>query len=150
MIIKMRSKLPVSPEVIWNNLKSTSTFQKVAAPLMIFKFASKGGFPNNWKEESYPLKMYLFGLIPLGDHHITFVKIDDANRVLSTDETGQICKVWHHTMRVLVETDARSTVFQDELFFKNGLLTLPTYVGVYLFFMYRHIRIKQLIKKGVI
>jgi len=146
----MQSKLSVSPETLWHHLKNTSTFQLAATPLMRFKCESEEGFPQEWGEEAYRLRMYLFGVIPLGEHTISFIKIDNINRVLSTDESGKIIRTWQHTMCVQVEKETGFTVFQDNLYFKNGLLTFPTYVGVYLFFMYRHSRIKLLIKKGLI
>lgn len=93
--------------------------------------------------------MYLFGIIPMGRHEITFVKMDDTVRVIDTDEKGQLIKSWQHTMKVLDETADQTSIFRDELSFENGLLTLPTYIGVYLFFAYRHFRIKQLIRKGL-
>ncbi|NIK75297.1 hypothetical protein FHS15_000395 [Paenibacillus castaneae] len=53
-------------------------------------------------------------------------------------------------MQVHTETEEQTTIFRDELYFHNGLFTIPTYFGVYLFFVYRHLRIKQLIKKGML
>lgn len=148
MKINMQSNMNVSPELLWSNLKNTSTFLKVGAPLMKFKYFDKKAY---WRQgETYKLSMYLFGIIPMGRHEITFVKIDDSVRRIATDEKGQMIKSWQHTMKVLVGMDDQTSVFRDELSFKNGLLTLPTYMGVYLFFTYRHFRIKQLIRKGLI
>jgi hypothetical protein len=52
-------------------------------------------------------------------------------------------------MKVVVDPNDK-TIFRDELDVRNGLLTWPTFVGAYLFFMYRHWRFKRLIDKGVL
>ncbi|WP_048744374.1 hypothetical protein [Paenibacillus sp. P22] len=148
MIISMKSNLPISPDVLWNHLKSPLTFQKVASPLMGFKPLGGNRLPEQWSTRSYPLRMDLFKLIPLGSHTISFLSIDDRSRVLSTDESGTIIKTWRHTMAVHAGSSGTTAVFQDELHFSNGLLTWPTYIGVYLFFVYRHARMRQLIRSG--
>ncbi|NIK75296.1 hypothetical protein FHS15_000394 [Paenibacillus castaneae] len=75
MIISMRSAMKISPNLLWSNLSSTSTFQKVSSPLMRFKYAGHTAFPTHWSEgETYKLNMFLFGFIPLGEHSISFNK----------------------------------------------------------------------------
>lgn len=151
MKLNLQSKMKVSQELLWSNLKNTSTFLKVGAPLMKFKDLDKKGLPAYWCQgETYKLNMYIFGFIPMGHHEITFVRMDDTAKIIATDEKGQLIKSWQHTMKVLNETTDQTSVFRDELSVENGLLTFPTFIGVYLFFVYRHFRIKQLIRKGLI
>ncbi|MNS61050.1 hypothetical protein D3C72_940660 [compost metagenome] len=118
----MQSKIKgISPERLWEHLQSPATFQMVSAPLMAFRSRDSGGFPVKWMEGStYPLQMYMLGLIPLGQH----------------------------TMEVMPDSDPQAFLFRDTLELKNGILTLPTYLGVYAFFAYRHWRMKRLIHNG--
>ncbi|ASS65425.2 MULTISPECIES: hypothetical protein [unclassified Paenibacillus] len=148
MIIVMKSELPISPDVLWNQLKSPAAFQLVASPLLGFKPLGRDRLPEQWSTRAYQLRMYLFKLVPLGTHTISFLAIDDRNKVLSTDESGTIIRTWRHTMSVQAASSGRTAVFQDELHFRNGLLTWPTYIGVYLFFVFRHARMRQLIRSG--
>ncbi|MGU3472592.1 hypothetical protein ACLBWT_15810 [Paenibacillus sp. D51F] len=113
MIIQMKSELPISPDVLWNHLKSPATFQLVASPFMGFKPLGKDRLPEQWSTRSYPLRMDLFKLVPLGRHTISFLSIDDRSRVLSTDETGTIIKTWRHTMIVQAGSSGTTAVFQD-------------------------------------
>ncbi|MNU56807.1 hypothetical protein D3C71_459080 [compost metagenome] len=143
----MQSKIKgISPERLWEHLQSPATFQMVSAPLMAFRSRDSGGFPVKWMEgSSYPLQMYMLGLIPLGQHTILFREVDQSRKKLSTDEHGQLIKFWQHTMEVMPDSDPQTFLFRDTLELKNGILTLPTYLGVYAFFAYRHWRMKRLI-----
>lgn len=139
----------ISPDRLWEHLQSPATFQKVSAPLMAFRSRDSGGYPNRWVEgSSYPLQMYLLGWIPLGHHTILFKKIDYSAKRISTDEHGLLLKFWQHTMEVRPDPDSQAVLFRDTLEVKNGILTLPTYLGVYVFFIYRHWRMKRLIQNG--
>ncbi|GAA3405743.1 hypothetical protein GCM10020370_30120 [Paenibacillus hodogayensis] len=149
MRITMQSTLRTSPDLLWASMKRPSAFRKVASPLMAFRYADNAnGFPAQWSAgKPYRLRMYLLGWLPLGHHTITFATIDDGRRTVTTDETGRLFRTWRHTMRV-TRVDERTSVFRDELSFDSGLFTLPASVGVYLFFAYRHMRLKQLIRSG--
>ncbi|USB31931.1 hypothetical protein [Paenibacillus sp. YPG26] len=146
----MKSRIVgISPERLWEHLQSPATFQMVSAPLMAFRSRDTGGYPPRWAEgSSYPLRMYMLGVVPLGHHTILFKRVDHSARRISTDEHGLLLKFWQHTMEVIPDSDPEAVLFRDTLELKNGLLTIPTYLGVYAFFAYRHWRMKRLIRNG--
>ncbi|RUT29888.1 hypothetical protein EJP77_13820 [Paenibacillus zeisoli] len=150
MRIVMQSKIKgISPDKMWEHLQSPATFQMVSAPLMVFRSRVSGGYPKRWAQGSaYPLQMYMLGCIPLGHHTILFKRIDHSAKRVSTDEHGLLLKFWQHTMEVMSDSDPQAVLFRDTLEVRNGIITLPTYLGVYAFFTYRHWRMKRLIRKG--
>lgn len=150
MRLVMKSRLEgIHAEALWEQLQRPTSFQKVTFPLMRFRPQASEGFPVRWMEgDSYRLVMYLLGVIPLGHHTIRFVKIDRERMRISTDESGMLLREWRHTMEVNQAAEEQTVRFSDTLELNNGLLTLPTYVGVYVFFVYRHWRIKSLIRRG--
>ncbi|WP_187274139.1 hypothetical protein [Paenibacillus sp. N3.4] len=140
----MQSKLNCTADEIWPNLGSTATFLKVSRPLMNFKSLDPKGLPEQWMEgKTYGLGMYFLGFIPLGRHTITFRSIDHENLKIKTEEKGLLIKSWNHTMQVYVNT-SNQLFFQDELKIDNGWMSVPTYVGAYIFFLYRHWKMKRL------
>ncbi|WP_148930315.1 hypothetical protein [Paenibacillus methanolicus] len=148
MRLTMASKMPCTKEFLWEQLADTSTFRRVSAPFMVFRSRDSGGFPHRWMAgNTYGLSMYLLGYIPLGRHEITVLDVDREARRLSTSERGQLIREWRHTMQVA--EDARGdVVFRDELNVRSGLATPLIIAGAYFFFVYRHWRIKRLLRDG--
>jgi len=148
MPIRMRSRVACSPDWIWNKLKQSSAFRTVMSPVMCFRSKDKDGFPEYWSEgKTYTFSMYLFSIIPLGRHTIHFACIDNNARLLATRESGSLLKSWNHRMEVKVSYDGE-TYLEDELHIVNGWLTVLSYIGAYLFFKYRHWKIRGLIGGG--
>ncbi|MBB3109869.1 hypothetical protein FHS18_001932 [Paenibacillus phyllosphaerae] len=143
----MKSKMKANPAVLWGWLGDPAVFRKVTAPVMEFRSEHPESFPDRWQEgRSYQMNMYLFGIVPLGYHTIHFRSIDDGNRQFQTMESGRFIRHWEHTMRVRVNGQG-DTYFEDELVIRSGALTIFIYVGAYLFFLYRHWRIRNLLRR---
>lgn len=142
-----QSTLDIPPQQLWSCLKSTRVFNRVTSPLMTFRSRDGHELPPEWSEgQAYTLSMRLAGIVPLGPHTITFVRIDDRAGQLSTDESGLLIKSWLHTMTIGDLAGGRS-VFRDELTVRNGIWTWPTCAGAYFFFAYRHWKLKRLIRQ---
>lgn len=140
--------MPCDSGLLWEHVADTTTFRRVSAPLMAFRCSDPGGFPERWLAgRTYRLSMYLFGRIPLGWHEIAVLAIDHTGRRFSTAEQGLLIRGWRHTMHV--RTGGRGeTVFRDELDVRSGIVTPLIMAGAYLFFRYRHWRLRRLISDG--
>jgi hypothetical protein len=140
MRFRFESVLDAPADEVWAMVQRTELLREVAGPLLQFRSASAGGLPRSWPVGApLHLRMYLFGLIPLGPHEIVVERIDDRARELQTRERGALLRRWAHLIRV-EPTGPHRTRYTDELDLDAGLLT--PLVGAFsrAFFWYRHRR----------
>ena len=117
------SKIPMSIDKAWNNVKTPVLLQFVAKGMIKFKFVD-GDFPKQWEVgQTYGFKTRVFGIIPFGGIHYLFVdKIDDGNYRLSTKEWDSGAKVWNHTI-TMRELGEDKIYYEDSITIYGGILT---------------------------
>jgi hypothetical protein len=150
MRILLRFELDCTPDAAWLALRSPAVFRAVAAPLTTFSSREPDGFPTVWSAGEHPALGRAFGLVPVGEQIIDISTEERADGVRIVHDDGRgtsgalaAITVWHHSMAVSAIDDER-TLYRDQLVFRAGILTLPVWAGLWLFWQWRGLRIRQL------
>jgi hypothetical protein len=70
-------------EALWDEIEPSASLLFVAAPLQYFKPLLAGDLDRQWVVgKTYPLKLSLFGFLPIGERRITLVTIDRKTNLL--------------------------------------------------------------------
>lgn len=148
MIARISTQFMCSEAEIWQKIEKPKSLEYVTAPILKFILEGTGGFDETWEiNRDYNLKLYLFGLIPLGRHRIRLVKIDKQRNIIESREKGFLTRVWNHTITFHQAGD-RKVHYTDEIEIKSGLLTPVIYVFAHLFYRHRQKRWKRLLKRS--
>ena len=144
--ITITSELHAPADVIWERLGQVETLQKIARPFAYFT-------PMNDTTQWQPGAMYcfgfrVFGLLPMGHHHINVVRWDKANWHIETHENDRIAKVWNHTIRLEPLTDQR-TRYTDIVELDAGTLTWLVKGWSILFYRHRQRGWKRLLRQSM-
>jgi SAM-dependent methyltransferase len=137
---RFESVLAAPADEVWGMVQRTELLREVAAPFLRFRPASSGRLPLTWPVGApLRLRMYLFGLVPLGFHEIVVDRIDDRARELHTRERGTLLRRWEHVIRVEPVGSGHAR-YTDEVELDAGWLT--PLVGAFsrAFFRHRHRR----------
>lgn len=147
MRVLVESTFPAPPDRVWQALRQTATLRHVAAPLIRFRPAEPGGLPAEWDEGSEArLRLYLFGIVPLGRHHIRVVAVDRARGEIRSEESGRLVPVWNHVIRVAPAGGSQSR-YADEVELRAGLRTPFVWAFAQLFYRHRQRRWKRLLAR---
>ncbi len=137
MIVEISTKLEISAESAWQTVKKSSTLVFITKGLLGF---SQHDFPSRWEEgKTVSARLLLFNLVPAWRHEISFVRIDDSQRELYTNEKGGIISVWNHLIKI-GEVDANTCLYTDRIEIKAGLLTPIVWCFAQIFYRYRQRR----------
>jgi hypothetical protein len=137
--------IPTSAEKMWAELQDISSLVYVAAPLLRFKAQGKKPLPEKWcAGREYPLRISLFGVIPLGNHAIRISEIDDRNMQIRSNESGLLAREWNHLIKV-ERTGIRTIRYTDEIEIKAGTRTFGIWLFAIMFYRHRQKRWKKLL-----
>lgn len=144
----VESVLPATAESVWAALQRTETLQRVAAPVLHFRPAEPGGLPARWSEGcEATLRLFLFGVLPLGRHTIRIAMVDQVRGEIHTRETGLMTPVWNHTIRI-APLGAQATRYSDEVEIRAGLRTPLVWLFARFFYRHRQRRWRELLGSG--
>jgi len=122
-VVKVQSVFPASSQTVWQKLLQPATLQFIASPLLKFTPQGRATLPNNWQEgTTIMLRLYAFGILPLGKHSITITHIDPQNQTLQTTESGAMASVWQHRITLQTQQPGQ-TLYTDEILMYSGYLT---------------------------
>ncbi len=148
MKVTVRSVFDRPPEFVWDRVQTSSLHREVTWPLIRVEPVAGTSIPERWQEgQSIPLRMYLFGFLPLGRHTIRLAAVDPHVRQIRSRESGTLARKWWHDITVADAGDGR-TLYSDEVEIASGLLTLPVWAFAWLFYRYRQRRWKKLIRRA--
>lgn len=147
MIARISIHLPCNEAELWKQIEKPKSLEFVTAPVLKFIPDGMDGFGEIWEiNRDYNLKLYLFGIIPLGRHRIRLVKIDKMRNTIESREKGLFTRVWNHTI-AFHQVGDRKVHYTDEIEIKSGLLTPVIYIFAHLFYRHRQRRWKRLLKR---
>ncbi len=145
MKLDLKTTVRTDIETFWQKLKTPTSLQFVAAPVIYFDRINDVTFGEDWKEgETYFLPMQYFGRIPAGVQSVTMMTIDDESKTIVTDESGGAAKRWIHTMQ-LRSTGNGTVEYHDTLEIEAGIKTPFLWLFVQLFYRHRQRRWKKLL-----
>jgi hypothetical protein len=147
MKVSITSNIAASTEAAWGLVKLSNTLLYVTRGLMGFKSISSN-LPSEWQQgETVQLRIMLFGLIPAWRHQITFKHISDSKMVMLTHESGGVVKTWNHLISIK-SVDSSSCNYTDDVEIKAGLFTPLIWFYAHIFYRYRQLRWRLLIRKS--
>jgi hypothetical protein len=140
--------LPAPADRVWEALQRAETLQRIAAPLLQFRAAEAGGLPALWREGAEArLRLYLFGLLPVGHHTIRVDVADRERGEIRTRESGGMAPVWNHTIRIAAVGEG-ATRYSDEVDIRAGIRTPLVWLFAWFFYRYRQRRWRALLIRG--
>ena len=129
---------------MWEELQKISSLMHVASPILTFMPQEGDSLPEKWSVGTdYRLKLSFFGIVPLGDHIIRLVELNEKEHRIVSHESGRLTKVWNHTIRFKAIDDQR-VAYTDEIEIKAGLLTVFIWLFAQLFYRHRQNKWKKL------
>jgi hypothetical protein len=122
--ISVSSVYPASAKTIWKRLLHIDTLKTITKPMMTFTPVGQAAENPAWIEGGvYSFKIRLFGMIPIGGHHIIDVKsIDKARFIIQTHERNATVTIWNHRITLTPLPDGH-TRYTDIVEIYAGWLT---------------------------
>lgn len=137
MIVEISTQLDMSAERAWQTVKKSNTLVFITKGLLGF---SQNNFPTEWQEgETVTARLILFNFIPAWKHEIYFMRIDDKQYELFTNEKGGIVSVWNHLIKVVPKRE-ESCIYNDKIEIEAGILTPIVWFFAQIFYRYRQRR----------
>jgi ligand-binding SRPBCC domain-containing protein len=148
MTANISSNLPCIESELWEKINHPSSLQYVTSPVLKFVPENEELLKKQWALNTpYPLRLYLFGLIPLGIHRITLKVIDRDKNLIKSQENGTLAKVWNHTIHFHENEDGQ-VHYTDSIEIKAGVLTPLIWLFAQYFYRHRQKRWRQLLSQS--
>ncbi|WP_145177959.1 hypothetical protein [Gimesia aquarii] len=116
----------------------------VASPILKFKPEQGHPVPEKWgRGTEYKLKVFLFGILPLGSHIIKLVELNKEKNLIVSHEHGNLTKAWNHRIKFNA-IDDETIEYSDEIEIHAGIGTLFVWLFAHIFYRHRQIKWKKL------
>ena len=130
-------------DVIWARLGHVETLRYIARPFAYFTPLDDD--EAEWKAGAgYRFRFRVFGVLPMGIHHISVARWDRDNWHIETHESDHLAKIWNHTIRLEPQADSR-TKYTDIVEIDAGRLTWLVKCWSLMFYRHRQRRWKRLL-----
>jgi len=141
---ELQTELECSAEAAWEAVQRRALLEHVTHPLLKFMPVGLEELPARFQAGgTHPLKLYLLGFIPLGEHTIHMTRVDPERREIHTEESGRLVKTWNH--RITIRPDGRGgALYEDGLELDAGRLTPIVAGAARLFYRHRQARWRAL------
>ena len=145
MLVTISTIMNTNENRLWQKLKKVTSHQYIIFPLLKFKPQRNYTFPETWElGVTYKLKMSLFGFIPLGNHLIEVIEINENEKRIVSNEHGSLTKIWNHTVTIRT-IDEQKVEYTDKIVIKAGILTFAIWLFAHFFYRHRQRRWKKLL-----
>lgn len=116
--------------------------------MLTFVPEEAGALDGAWQVgRPYALKLYFFTFLPMGRHVIQLAKVDRAQNVISSRESGLLLTVWNHD--IFFEEVAPGVLsYTDEIEIRAGVLTPFIWLFAHVFYRHRQRRWKVLLRES--
>jgi len=138
------SVIKINENRMWEELQKVSSLMYVASPILKFKPQKGYSIPEKWDLGTvYKLRLFLFGIIPFGNHFIKLIELNKEKKRIVSNEYGTFTRVWNHIIK-LNPIDDQTIDYTDEVEIKAGILTIPIWLFAYIFYRHRQNKWKKL------
>jgi len=145
MRVSITSNINVSADEAWVLVKRSSTLLYVTRYLMGFR-PIDSSLPIEWQQgNTEKVRIMLFGIIPSWVHQISYKYISDTKMAMLTHESGGIVKTWNHNISIQ-SVDKNCCNYTDDVEIKAGIFTLLIWLYAHVFYRYRQLRWRFLVK----
>lgn len=143
-VVRVSTHLDAPAARAWELARRSDTFRYVTRGLLGFR--SPEPLPEVWREgRSARGRLVFFHLIPAWTHEIRIASVDAHAREIRTHEAGGPVTAWSH--RIRVRPDGEGSRYTDEVRISAGLLTPLVWLHAQLFFRYRQMRWRRLVRR---
>ncbi len=145
MIAEIKTRFDASPEIVWKELKKSKTLIYVTRGMM--GFLGSDTFPDIWKEgDKIETRLLFFHILPAWwKHHLKVVRVDNKRMEILSNERSGFIKRWNHWIKVGRSPDGKAS-YIDRIEIEAGLMTLPVWLFASVFYRYRQMRWRRLLK----
>jgi ligand-binding SRPBCC domain-containing protein len=141
VLVRVSTELALSPDLTFETVKKPDTLAYITRGLLGFRPLNE--IPADWGEGLVVrIRLYFFHVVPAWRHEIEIVRLDEAARVIETQERGGPVRNWNH--RISVAPSANGTRYSDEIEIRAGPLTPLVWLYAQLFYRYRQHRWRKL------
>ncbi|MDO4702463.1 hypothetical protein [Tannerella sp.] len=142
--LRIASHIGMDVERAWELLKTSALLKFITKGKVTFKPIG-GKFPELWTQGStVKTKMLLYGWLPFGGvHTLYFERIDEQQKVLATQESDAVCKVWNHSI-FIEKAENNSIRYTDEIIIYAGIFSKIVALWAKQFYIYRQKRWKKI------
>jgi hypothetical protein len=148
MLARISTVFDCTAEQLWDEICRPDSLRFVSAPLLHFEPRVAGDLDSEWAVgKTYPLRLSLFGFLPIGEHRITLVRIDREANLIESRESGALSPVWNHTIRFHQLRDDKLH-YTDEIEIQAGLLSGIIWTFSHLFYRHRQRRWKKRLRSN--
>jgi hypothetical protein len=148
-VVTRSTILPASPDAVWAALQRPAVLLRVARPLVHIEPIDPPAFPATWDEGAYRVRMWLFGVVPLGGQVLRVERLPPvgAKRRLRDDGHGLLAQRWDHLITI-EPTGTGQTRYTDRVDIEAGVLTPLVWTFAHVFYAHRQRRWHALIAEG--
>jgi len=153
MRVLLKEILDCPPDAAWRALQSPAVFREVSSPLISVESLEADGFPSVWEPGEHPVELTALGLVPMGKQVIRLSMVTerrDGVRIVRDTGRGvsgalEAVTLWDHRMAVSADpAGTGKTLYRDQLIFRTGALTLPSWPVFWMMWQWRMLQLKRL------
>lgn len=145
MIARISTIMRTNEDRMWQKLQKVSSLMYVASPILKFRPQKGYSLPDKWIiGTEYKLRISSFGIIPLGNHFIRLVELNQETKRIVSNEHGMLTRVWNHTI-TFNEIDDQTIRYTDEIEIEAGIMTLFIWLFAHIFYRHRQRKWKALL-----
>jgi hypothetical protein len=140
--VRRSTILDAPAELVWAAVRTPQAFRYVTAGLVDWRPVR--GRSEPWQQDEEETGWLLLGgVLPFSRHHIRIAELDDARRVLRSDESGGPIRSWCHDI-VVEPIDATRSRYTDVVRIDAGALTAVVGLIASAFYLLRQRRWRRL------
>lgn len=145
MVVDVGTWLACTPDEAWRHVRTRRLLEYVAAPLV--RFVPEQEMPDEISSEgTYRVRMYLFGLVPLGWQAIVISFPEhDGGFCLRDNGFSPLISRWDHV--ITIEPEGEGTRYRDRVVIEAGLLTPLIWMFAQVFYRHRQRRWRGLVRQ---
>jgi hypothetical protein len=141
--LTVQSIFTCKPQKAWEQVRTSGLLLHVSWPVLKYK-PDRHGMPAIWDQgESARLRLYLFRMVPLGEHDIHIERVNHEHYEIQSREHGRLAQVWDHYIKIEPH-GADETLYTDEVVIYAGAITSIAAWFAKFFYRYRQIRWQKL------
>jgi len=153
MRVLLKEILDCPPDAAWRALQSPAVFREVSSPLISVESLEADGFPSTWEPGEHPVELSALGFMPMGKQMIRLqMSTERRDGVRIVRDTGrgvsgalEAVTLWDHRMAVSADpAGTGKTLYRDQLIFRTGALTLPSWPVFWAMWQWRMLQLKRL------
>lgn len=148
MIVQLETNLPATPADCAAAVMTPALLHHVAAPLVRFEPVQSAAWPARWTPGPFPVRLKLFGLLPLGEQtiDISFPSAAPGCFALRDNGHSRLIPRWDHL--ITIEAADGGTRYTDRVEIEADWRTPFVWLFARLFYAHRQRRWRRLVAQG--